>query len=119
MARVLRRSVFLENPESHVIVSLATGQTVPDWAEPLLSGADHLFEDDAPTPRVEKKRTVAHKAEAVAENEPVKVPAKTASAAAWRKFAKASGVSIPSGASRDDIIQRVLDEIPDLDIIED
>ena len=62
---------------------------------------------------------MARKTEAAAEDEPVKIPAKTASAAAWRKFAKASGVSIPSGASRDDIIQRVLDEIPDLDIIED
>ena len=45
MARVLRRSVFLENPESHAIVSLATGQTVPDWAEPLISNPGVLPEE--------------------------------------------------------------------------
>jgi hypothetical protein len=117
MARILRRSTFLEDPVSHEIVSIVAGQELPDWAEKALSGAEHLFVDDVPSPAAAKaKRSVEHREVPQEEPGELETPARTASAAAWRKFAKHAGVTIPKGASRDDIVQRVLDAIPDLDI---
>lgn len=117
MSRILRRHVFLEDPTSHEIVSLVAGQEVPDWADELLSNSEHLFTDDVTAPAAHnKKRTVAHQETKKPEPEEVETPSRGASAATWRKFARQAGVTIPKGASRDDIVQRILEAIPDLDI---
>lgn len=117
MARILRRNVFVENPSRRGFPeSFVAGQELPDWAEKLLKDSDHLFTEEKEERPKETPRKAEHTEEKKEAPKELKTPARSASAATWRKFAAAAGVNVPKGASRDDIVERVLESVPDLDI---
>lgn len=117
MARILRRNVYVENPSHRGFpVALVAGQEIPDWAEELLRYSDHLFDEEAKERPKESLRKVQHTEEKKEAPKELKTPARSASAATWRKFAAAAGVNVPKGSSRDDIVERVVAAVPDLDI---
>lgn len=120
--KILKFNTFVsDNPPHGNPVHLLAGTEVPEWAWSQLEGSDHLFDDG-------KEKSSAKKAEpqtkpspetppAQAEQEKkseVKIPKRSASRAAWVKFAEAISVKVPDSSSRDEIIERVLDVHPDL-----
>lgn len=95
------------------------GETVPDWAEDRLG--DHLFEDgrgDVAAPKEVDRSLVQLPESAPEPEEELKVPKRNAAAATWRKFAKEASVTLPAKATRDEIIEKVLESNPDLEIPE-
>lgn len=120
MARVLKQNTMLRrNPPVGPITYLSVGDTVPDWAEDRIG--DHLFEDgrgDVAAPK-EVDRKLVEVPEKTPEPKPeLEVPSLKAAAATWRKFAKEAGVDLPAKATRDEIIELVRIEHPDLEIPE-
>lgn len=120
MGQVLKRNVVLrQNPPSGPLTVLKAGEKVPEWAEDRLG--KHLFEDglgDGNAPKEVDRKLVTLPEVAPKQEEELKVPSRAASAAVWRKFAKAGGTQLPQKITRDEIIEKVLIEHPDLEIPE-
>lgn len=120
--KILKFNTFVsDNPPHGNTVPLLAGTEVPDWAWSQLEGSTHLFEDGqtqssakAPQPNAEKAPEAAPEPAKQAEKTEVKIPKRSASRAAWVKFAEAVSVKVPDSSSRDEIIERVLDAHPDL-----
>lgn len=120
MGRVLKHNtVVRRNPPIGELTVLKAGETVPDWAENLVG--DHLFEDDrggVAAPKEVDRSLVQLPEEPPQPEEELKVPKRNAAAATWRKFAKEASVTLPAKATRDEIIEKVLESYPDLEIPE-
>lgn len=118
MAEVLKQNVLLRKEPPHgEIFTFVAGQELPDWAKDRVG--KHLFEDAraSKTEAKEVERNLPVAPEVIPEDESeVTVPARGASAAAWKKFAKEANVQIPDRAKRDEIIALVEEAHPDLEI---
>lgn len=99
------------------LVCLMAGTEAPDWAVPMLG--DHLF-----TEALEREPVVAQagpselpqgtpEPEAAPEAE-LEVPKRNAAKATWKNFAESKGLVIPASMSRDEIIEEVIESIPEL-----
>lgn len=119
MSRVLKHNVFLQrNPPSGEVTSLLAGDTLPEWAEGKVG--NHLFEDarGAKPPKEVERKLPVYEEPVPEQEEETPVPTAKAGVAAWRKFAKAGGVTVPERATRNEIIELVLASNPDLEIPE-
>lgn len=103
------------------IVFLAAGTKVPDWAEDQFKNSPHLFEDqeDATgSQRVEAKVNPVPDATEVeaAKEELAKlgIPSTRAGAATWVKFAESLGIELKDGLKRDEIVELVKNQKPEL-----
>lgn len=116
MARVLKHNVTLrKNPPTGEIVTLLSGQNLPDWAEGMVG--DHLFTDE-PTPVKAKpadKPLPREPEKELEEVEKVEMPDKGAHISKWRKFAESLGMKVAKGTTRDEIQGMVFSQYPDLD----
>lgn len=120
--KILKYNTFVsDNPPHGNTVALLAGTEVPDWAWSQLEKSDHLFEDGqpqssakAPEPKTEEAPEDTPAPDEKAEEPKVKVPKRSASRAAWVKFAEAISVKVPDSSSRDEIIERVEAAHPDL-----
>lgn len=121
MGRTLKQNVVLRrNPPVGPLTTLKAGETVPDWAEDLVG--EHLFEDgqgDVAAPKEVDRSLISLPENPPEPEEELKVPKRTAAAATWRKFATDQAkVKLPAKATRDEIIEKVLESHPDLEIPE-
>lgn len=99
------------------LVCLMAGTEAPDWAVPMLG--DHVF-TEAP----ERKPVVAQAGPSelpqgtpepeVAPEAELEVPKRNAAKATWKNFAESKGLVIPASMSRDEIIEEVIESIPEL-----
>lgn len=120
MGKVLKHNVMLRrNPPAGEVSSFKAGDTLPDWAEDRVG--EHLFEDargEVEPKEVERKLPEPPAVKPEAEKE-LEVPSRKKSVATWRKFAKEAGVELPAKANREEIIEKVVEKHPDLEIPED
>lgn len=131
MAKVLKQNVVLrENPPVGLLHAFVAGQTIPAWAEEQVSNSPHLFKGagddrtsstqrtraqiDAVTPKPKKVK------EKPVEDE-LDVPRVNSSKKIWFDFAKkAYGLEEEySAITRDEIVEKVRELDPDLEIPED
>lgn len=120
--KILKYNTFVsDNPPHGNTVALLAGTEVPDWAWSQLEKSTHLFEDGqpqssakAPEPKAKETSEAAPEPAKQAEKTEVKIPKRSASRAAWVKFAEAVSVKVPDSSSRDEIIERVEAAHPDL-----
>lgn len=95
MARRLAVNIGpLRHPDSQQSVVLTAGSEVPEWAEKELADRDDIWE----TPEVDAD-----------ENGDGRPPlsGKGSGKGAWADYAEELGLSVPEGASRDDIVALV------------
>lgn len=131
MAKVLKQNVVLrDNPPVGLLHAFVAGQTLPAWAEEQVANSPHLFRESGDTRTSATKRTRAQidaatpKPERV-EEEPVEdeleVPRVHSSKKIWFDFAKkAYGLDVDySAITRDEIVEKVKELDPDLEIPED
>lgn len=124
MGKILKHNVFVsDNPPAGNLVALLAGQEVPDWAEEQLKDSPHLFREpeDANTIRPRNLPADKPKPKAKAEiektekvEEAVEVPKKTASRQTWVNFATYLGIKLPEDISRNEIVERVESERPEV-----
>lgn len=122
MGRVLKHNTMLRrNPPNGEITVLKAGDELPDWAEGRVG--EHLFEDARGSriePKEVERKLPSHPVVEPEEEPELKVPTRKAGAPTWRKFAKEAGIiDLPAKATRDEIIEKVLEHNPDLEIPED
>lgn len=90
--RVLTANVVVRDPQDGSPVCFDAGSVPPDWAKDLLGA--HLFEE--PTASVAPP------------GGPSEVPPKAGAgsgAKVWKAYAETHGLTVPDGASREDIIE--------------
>lgn len=101
------------------VIPLLAGTKVPEWAEDQLT-APHLY-------TVEEEKTASSGGPGPLPNPPAKpkveeeepeVPSAKSSVATWRNFAKHYGIDVPSKATRAEIIEKVQEVMPDIEIEE-
>lgn len=116
MGKILKHNITLRQDEPYgEVVSLLKGTELPDWAESLVG--EHVFEefvDEEPKRQSREIPTVKKKAEEKPENP---VPSRGASVPEWKSFAKKAGIKdIPTSITRDELIAKVEEEFPDIEI---
>lgn len=99
------------------LVCLMAGTEAPDWAVPMLG--DHLFIEAPEREPVVAQDGPAYLPEGTTEPEPqpeaeLEVPKRNAAKATWKNFAESKGLVIPASMSRDEIIEEVIESIPEL-----
>jgi len=99
------------------LVCLMAGTEAPDWAVPMLG--DHLFTEAPEREPVVAQAGPADLPEGTPEPEPqlgaeLEVPKRNAAKATWKNFAESKGLVIPASMSRDEIIEEVIESIPEL-----
>lgn len=99
------------------LVCLMAGTEAPDWAVPMLG--DHLFTEAPEREPVVAQAGPADLPEGTPEQEPqpeaeLEVPKRNAAKATWKNFAESRGLVIPAIMSRDEIIEEVIESIPEL-----
>lgn len=137
MARKLTRSVWLRDPKSDEMMSFTPGAKLPEWAQRLTEGKDHLFESadedentvELPLPRDRKTdldysvggpavgkepaATEDGKSELTEGDESEEgvdeQPKGNASREAWALFAAENGVPVTDDMGRDDIKAAAVD----------
>ena len=119
MGKVLKRNVALRRSTASRVEVFFAGQEPPDWAAGLVG--EHLFTEEtkAEPKTVGPKKTglpegTPKEAAKPADTKRSEVPSRSASKAAWKKFADQHGVDVPEDASRDDIVLRVEAKFPEL-----
>lgn len=121
MAKVLKTNVAVqENPPFGAVKVFLAGTELPE--EFAGQVGNHVYEESSEYTVFNKEvpgqlPSVPVEEEVVEEKE-LHVPSRTAAAATWRKFATEAGVTVPKGASRDDIIKLVEDQT-DITVPED
>lgn len=130
MARKLTTYVWLRDPKSGGLVSFGPESKLPDWAEALLSGKDHLFDGEAPEynevdqdlprdrktdvdyapggPAVGKEPAASEQGQTELtdgdeDEDQDEQPKGNASREAWALFATENGVPVTDDMGRDDI----------------
>lgn len=121
MAKILKHSVNLrQDPPIGALVYLEAGTELPDWAEGRVG--DHVFEDRPSEKKTEskpaKKLPSAPKKEK-SEPDTIEVPHREAHHTKWRAFLEADGTEVPTGTTRDEMVEMALEKFPDLEILED
>lgn len=117
MPKVLKQNVVLRRPLNNSPIVFLQGETLPKEYEAKVGS--HLFvEVTEAEAKKEKPKEVPREAELAStpEEEGLEVPAGNASKAIWQKFAEANGVAIPEDAGRNDIIELVKAEMPDIEV---
>lgn len=99
------------------LVCLMAGTEAPDWAVPMLG--DHLFTETPEREPVVAQDGPADLPEGTTKPEPqpeaeLEVPKRNAAKATWKNFAESKGLVIPASMSRDEIIEEVIESIPEL-----
>lgn len=121
MARVLKHNVHIrKDMPIGDLIFLRAGTELPDWAEGRVG--DHLFQDDSKEERVQarpsKPLPSVPKQQEPKPNK-VEVPHREAHHTKWRSFLEADGTAVPTGTTRDEMIEMALEKFPDLEIPED
>lgn len=131
MAKVLKQNVVLrDNPPVGLLHAFVAGQTLPAWAEEQVKDSPHLFRESGESRTSSTQRTRAQvdastpkpkKAEKRVEAEELEVPKAHASKKIWFDFAKkAYGLDVDySAITRDEIVEKVKELDPDLEVPED
>lgn len=122
MGRVLKHSVLVrKNPPVGELVLLEAGQELPDWAEGRVG--EHVFEDgkaeEAKTTSAPKPSLPKRQPEVEPEPEKLEVPHRGAHHTKWRKFLESVGVDVPTGTSREEMIEIAEEKHPDIEIPDD
>lgn len=120
MGKKLTVNIFLPNPDGALgsLESFKAGEELPAWAEELVG--DHVFEDPAkPAPSAPRGRIPSvekKKQEQVRQD----IPTAKAGIAKWKSFAKnvANIDDLPQSITREEIIERVIEVMPNLEIPE-
>ena len=99
------------------LVCLMAGTEAPDWAVPMLG--DHLFTEAPERAPAVAQDGPADLPEGTTEPEPqpeaeLEVPKRNSAKATWKNFAESKGLVIPASMSRDEIIEEVIESIPEL-----
>lgn len=99
------------------LVCLMAGTEAPDWAVPMLG--DHLFTETPEREPVVAQTGPADLPQGTPEPEAqpeaeLEVPKRNAAKATWKNFAESNGLVIPASMSRDEIIEEVIESIPEL-----
>ncbi|MDD2326430.1 MAG: hypothetical protein PHW63_10635 [Alphaproteobacteria bacterium] len=121
MGKTLKfNTAIRRTPPAGDITFFKAGDTLPEWAESFVGS--HLFEDAQGSTNgpkeVERKLPAGQVVEPPVEKE-LTVPSRKAGAATWKKFAKEAGYTVPPRATRNEIIEKVLEHNPGLEISED
>ena len=131
MAKVLKQNVVLrDNPPVGLLHAFVAGQTLPAWAEEQVKNSPHLFNESGDSRTSATQRTRAQvdaatpkpkKVEKKPVEEELEVPKVHASKKIWFDFAKkAYGLDVDySAITRDEIVEKVKELDPDLEIPED
>lgn len=120
MGKKLTVNVFLPDPDEAVgsLVSFKAGEELPAWAEKLVG--DHVFADQSKPEKTSPRGKIpSAKKESPAPVEH-KIPSPKEGIAKWKSFAKnAAGIDdLPQSITREEIIERVREVMPDLEISE-
>lgn len=117
MGKILKANVTLRTGVGSFPVTLFAGEELPDEYAGLVG--EHLFGGKAKPKTAQKaaaakpKETTKPKADSKPKKEDVP-PSLGGSKASWLAFAESKGVKVPSDAGRDDIIDLVHQEFPEL-----
>lgn len=118
MGKILKANVTLRKGVGSFPVTFFAGEELPDEYVDLVG--EHLFGGKAKPKTANKKAEAAKPKEAnkkKADSQPKKEdvpPSLGGSKASWLAFAESKGVKVPSDAGRDDIIDLVHQEFPEL-----
>lgn len=117
MGKILKANVTLRKGVGSFPVTFFAGEELPDEYAHLVG--EHLFGGKAKPKTAQKaaaakpKETTKPKADSKPKKEDVP-PSLGGSKASWLAFAESKGVKVPSDAGRDDIIDLVHQEFPEL-----
>lgn len=117
MGKILKANVTLRKGVGSFPVTFFAGEELPDEYAGLVG--EHLFGGKAKPKTAQKaaaakpKETTKPKADSKPKKEDVP-PSLGGSKASWLAFAESKGVKVPSDAGRDDIIDLVHQEFPEL-----
>ena len=117
MGKILKANVTLRTGVGSFPVTFFAGEELPDEYVDLVG--EHLFGGKAKPKTAKKaeatkpKETTKTKADSKPKKEDVP-PSLGGSKASWLAFAESKGVKVPSDAGRDDIVDLVHQEFPEL-----